>query len=228
MTAIVLGFPGEVLQLAHLLAVRFLLPSLLGRLIITQVRFLYLFGWLRDVFWGTVEVLCFGSHLLLQTTSTGHHRSFLVRGFARKNSVYHIMNVTNYILHFSICLHVRCSYNPVVLYKPQCPRASQAWSICKVLPWLGLQESLRGLDFISHNPELQSCSSALLGLCVANNSMSFLCRGCRLCPESTSLGVWVYSWAPWGLIIQHFNNQYQKVPPLLCFSSSGAVGRWDG
>lgn len=120
MAMIVLSFPGEALQVAHLLAVRFLLPSLLGRLIITQVRFLYLFGWLRAVFWGTVEVWGSGSHLLLQKTFARCHRSFLVSGFAHKKFVYHIMSVTNYILHFSICLHICCSYNPVVLYKPQC------------------------------------------------------------------------------------------------------------
>lgn len=42
--------------MAHLLAVRFPLPALLGRLIIMQARFLYLFGWLRAVFCGTVEI----------------------------------------------------------------------------------------------------------------------------------------------------------------------------
>lgn len=40
--------------------------SLLERLIIMQVRFLYLLVWLRAVFCGTAEVLCFCSHLLLE------------------------------------------------------------------------------------------------------------------------------------------------------------------
>lgn len=47
MTAIVLSFPDEVLQMAHWLAVRFPLPSLLGRLIIMQVRF-FIFIWLVE------------------------------------------------------------------------------------------------------------------------------------------------------------------------------------
>lgn len=119
--------------------------------------------------------------------------------FAYNKFVYIIKSVTNYILDFSLCLHVHCSYDPVLLYKSQCPgpcassplkHEAYAKSCCG----LALEESLWGSDFISHNPELLGCSSALLGLCVAKNGMSVFCRECRLCPESTRiLDVWGYS-----------------------------------
>lgn len=62
MTTAVLCFPDKV-QLCD-----FFFPflSLLEKLIIMQVRFLYLLVWLRAVFCGTAEVLCFCSHLLLE------------------------------------------------------------------------------------------------------------------------------------------------------------------
>ena len=159
MTTIVLSFPEEVSRMAHLLAVRFLLPSLLGRLIIMQVRFLYLFHWLRTVLWGTVEVLCSGSHHLLQNTFTRCHRSFPVHGFVYNKFVCNTKSVTNYIQHFSVCLHVCCSYDLLLLYKTRCvgPCASSPLkheAYAKSCCGLALQESLWGSDFISHNPEL--------------------------------------------------------------------------
>lgn len=132
--------------MAPLLVVRFPLPSLLGRLIIMQVRFLYFFGWLRAVFCGTMEVLCSTSCLLLQNTFTMCHRSFLVHVHVRITNSF-----TNYILHFSICLHARCSCDPLVLYKTKCLglcfQPSQVRSMCKVLLWFGFAGKPLGFRF---------------------------------------------------------------------------------
>lgn len=97
---------------------------------------------------------------LLQDIFIRCHRSFLMHELASNRFSYNVKGITNYILHFSICLHVGCSYDPVLLYKTQCPgpcassplkhEAYYAKSCCG----LALQESLWGSGFISHNPEL--------------------------------------------------------------------------
>lgn len=134
-------------------------PFFLGRLIIRPVRFLYFFGWLGAVFCGPVGDLHSGSHLQLQNFLTRCHRSFVAH---RTNFIF--CNIV--LLTVScICLHACCFYYPGPASPgPRAPSPLKHETYAKSCWVLALQESLWRSDFVSHNPALSGCSSALWAL----------------------------------------------------------------
>lgn len=123
-----------------------------------------------------VPIFCY------KTFSPDATDNFLHVDLRRTNFIfYNIKSFFAYsILHFSVCLHACCFYYPGPASPgPRAPSPLKHEACAKSCWLLALQESLWGSDFISHNPELSGCSSSRdVGLAVAKNSTSFLCREC--------------------------------------------------